>query len=233
MDWAHSLRFTPDVAASFRGTDTTAPFIVHAGEGTDLTAAEEIFRLHALGVLGPRTVLVHALGFDERGWEVVRETGANVVWCPSSNQFLFGQTVCISDVTRRGIPVALGTDSPLTAVGDLLDEIQAAAEFCPIAQIRRMLTSEAARVLRTKNRDYIAVKEFGAQPELVVIGGKVQLVSERFASQSGLSDRWYRLHLEGREPVFVRQDVSSLVRAAQSALESEEIHLGGRKVVLQ
>jgi len=108
-----------------------------------------------------------------------------------------------------------------------------AAQFCPLAEIRRMLTTQAARVLRTQNRDYIAGKEFGAQPELVVVGGKVQLVSERLASHSGLSDRWYRLHLERREPVFVRLDVPSLVRAAQSALESDEVRVGGRKVVLQ
>ncbi len=149
---------------------------------------------------------------------------------PGSNEFLFGRTVCISDVTRRGIPVALGTDSPLTAEGDLLDEIHVAAQFCPLAEIRRMLTTQAARVLRTQNRDYIAGKEFGAQPELVVVGGKVQLVSERLASTRGC--RTMTSGLGTSLTVFVRLDVPSLVRAAQSALESDEVRVGGRKVVL-
>jgi hypothetical protein len=97
--------------------------------------------------------------------------------------------------------VALGNDSPLTARGDLLDEIRFAHEILGMNanSLYRMTTLEAARILRLGNgegrldtgsrADFIAVRDTGASPaerllslswrdvQLVVIGGRVQLAS--------------------------------------------------------
>ena len=64
--WAHSLAFTEDVRGCFEATPPGAPFLIHLGEGTDADTAEEIFRLHDLGALDERTVLVHAVGLNPR-----------------------------------------------------------------------------------------------------------------------------------------------------------------------
>ena len=87
------------------------------------TAVDEIFRLHALGALDHRTVLVHAVALDKKGLALARKCGCSLVWCPSSNLFLLGKTLDAS-VLRSGLPIALGSDSALTADGDLLDELQ-------------------------------------------------------------------------------------------------------------
>ena len=120
--WAHSLAFTEDVRARFDATPPEAPFVIHLGEGTDASAAEEIFRLHELGALDRRTVLVHAVGLTREGWDLVRTTGASVIWCPRSNLFTLGRTLS-REIIESGIPIALGTDSSLTTEGDLLDEL--------------------------------------------------------------------------------------------------------------
>jgi cytosine/adenosine deaminase-related metal-dependent hydrolase len=48
-----------------------------------------------------------------------------LVWCPSSNLFLFGQTAP-PELLREGVDVLVGSDSLLSGVGDLLDELRIA-----------------------------------------------------------------------------------------------------------
>src|SRR5262249_45699600 len=53
--WAHSLDFSPGLVDCYRQTPRRWPFIVHAAEGTDQQASDEICRLDRAGILGPRT----------------------------------------------------------------------------------------------------------------------------------------------------------------------------------
>ena len=86
--WAHSLEFSPDVAERFRATPPDWPFILHLGEGSDRKSAREIFDLDAMGALDDRTVLTHAVALGNKGLRLVKQKGASVIWCPSSNLFL-------------------------------------------------------------------------------------------------------------------------------------------------
>ena len=54
-----------------------------------------------------------------------RRAAASLVWCPSSNDFLFGRTAAVRRFDDAG-RLALGTDSRLSGEGDLLDELRAA-----------------------------------------------------------------------------------------------------------
>jgi hypothetical protein len=211
--WAHSLTFAPDIVQRFAATPPGEPFIVHAAEGTDRASADEVFRLNEIGILGPRTVLVHAVGIDDEGWDLVRASGASVVWCPRSNLFTLGKTLVAEYLERLGIPFALGADSPLTAEGDLLDEIRIAGP---------------GRVQRSG--DLIAVSEVGDAPDLVIMDGSLRLISERLA-RGAAPPPWSPLHIEGRPRVFVPLDTVSLIRETRDALQSDEIRLGGRRVL--
>ena len=147
--WAHSLEFSPQLAGIFRATPPDWPFILHLGEGSDRKAQREIFQLDELGALDERTVLVHAIGLDRAGLRLAKGRGASIVWCPSSNLFLFGRTLD-GAALASGVPIALGSDSALTGAGDLLDEIGVArkASGISIETLYRMVTSDAARILR-------------------------------------------------------------------------------------
>src|SRR4029077_7171838 len=116
---------SPDLKARFQMTPPDWPFIIHLGEGVDRMAKQEIFERDKRGALKGRTVLVHAIGLDAAGLRLAKERGASIVWCPSSNLFLFGRTL-EKRALESGLPIALGSDSALTADGDLLDEIKAA-----------------------------------------------------------------------------------------------------------
>lgn len=147
--WAHSLGFGKALERSFRKTRGRRPWIIHAAEGTDAVAASEIATLEARGLLADNTVIVHAVAIDDADISLLHERGVSIVWCPSSNRFLFGTTAPVDKLLDR-IPVALGTDSTLSAAGDMLDELRAAAacDLWPRARLFELVTATAARVLR-------------------------------------------------------------------------------------
>ena len=199
--WAHSVALDGDLAKKKRETLQGQPFIVHLAEGVDEASAEEIHTLQRAGALDETTVIVHGLGLGKKGRALLRNARAGLIWCPSSNTFLFGRT--LSGKELESFPLlALGSDSPLTAQGDLLDEIRYAHEIVGIAanDLFTYVMEGAAQLLRLRHgegtlrigarADIVAVRDRGLSPaetlvtlshrdvELVVIGGQVQLASE-------------------------------------------------------
>lgn len=149
MGMSHSLQIDgARVAAAYRRTPPTWPWVVHAAEGIDAEAANEIATLEAMGCLGANTVLVHGVAIADAADQVLAR-GAALVWCPSSNQFLFGRTAAVDRFAARG-KLAIGTDSRLSGAGDLLDEVRAARETGQIGaeSIVRAVTGQAAEILR-------------------------------------------------------------------------------------
>ena len=147
---SHSLQIDGDrVAASYRGTPSEWPWIIHAAEGVDDEARSEVPALGRLGCLGPNTVLVHGVAMDEERTVSVLERGGGLVWCPSSNHFLFGRTARVAPFDRAG-RLAIGSDSRLSGEGDLLDELRVARASAqiPAESLWRAVTSGAARLLR-------------------------------------------------------------------------------------
>jgi cytosine/adenosine deaminase-related metal-dependent hydrolase len=110
-------------------------FGLHVAEGIDEEAAGEVGRLAELGLLNDRLIAVHGLGMDAAGTERFRRSGAALVWCPSSNLFLFGRTAR-AELLREGVDVLLGSDSRLTGEGDLLDEIRCARSLGLLSDAR-------------------------------------------------------------------------------------------------
>ena len=228
--WAHSLRFCPDVMERFEATPREWPFVIHACEGTDSDARSEVFRLREMGALDGRTVLVHGVALEEDGLELARRTGAAVIWCPSSNLFLLGRTLS-RDVLNSGLPIALGSDSALTASGDMLDEIRV-AQLLSDQDILALVTKNPAAILRIQpENDWIAVSEFGQPPDLVTIGNRIRLISLDLADQLPSRDGFHGIQLEGRPPVLVDIDVPKLYEETAAILGSD-IFLAGRRVVV-
>ncbi|MCP5364620.1 MAG: amidohydrolase family protein [Hyphomicrobiales bacterium] len=107
-------------------------FHTHAAESAgyqhevvERTGHREVEHLNALGVLGPRTVLAHAIHVNEREREMLAETGTHVVHCPRANAFL-GVGMCPVKAYRTlGINVALGTDA---AINNTSNEVRGEAQ---------------------------------------------------------------------------------------------------------
>jgi|HubBroStandDraft_6_1064221.scaffolds.fasta_scaffold00125_26 cytosine/adenosine deaminase-related metal-dependent hydrolase/SAM-dependent methyltransferase len=251
--WAHSLAMDANAFAAAQNTPLDQPFILHLAEGTDAQSAQEIFDLDRAGALDNRTVVVHALGLDEPGLALLKSRRASLVWCPTSNHFLFGTTH--SRQAFEALPsVALGSDSPLTAAGDLLDELRFAREHVGISAeaLYAQITTAAAQILRLHRgegslrigtvADLIAVRDSRLSPaetlarcsyreiELVILAGRIQLASPQLFEK-------LPLHLvAGLELLdvdgcvrWIRAPVRRLTREA-SAVLGDDFRLAGRKV---
>lgn len=78
--------------------------------------------LDDIGLLGPGTNLVHAIWIDGEDLDLIARSGATVVHNPISNARL-GSGMCpVPALLRRGVPVALGTDSACCNDGNHLLE---------------------------------------------------------------------------------------------------------------
>lgn len=120
-------------------------FALHVAEGTDKPAADEIRTLADL--LDAQFLAIHAVGADAEGVSLLRKSGAALVWCPTSNAFLFGRTAPAA-LLADGMDVLLGTDSRLTGEGNLLDELRAArGQNVSDARLKAAVGSLAARRL--------------------------------------------------------------------------------------
>lgn len=253
--WGHSVALGVDLLKAHSDTHEGDPFIVHACEGVDELASSELAALERMGLLDERTVLVHGLALDAAGVRLMQRRGASLIVCPSSNQFLFSR---IPDVTLFGMieNVALGNDSPLTATGDLLDEIRFAQGSCGIRleALYDMVTEAPAAVLRLVDQegsirkggvaDLVAVQDDGREGaarlaslsmhevELVMVGGCVQLASEM------MMKRFPKAACRGLEPLWIdgsvrwlRAPISKLLLQAEEVLGKGEVQLGGKQLL--
>jgi hypothetical protein len=123
----HSLGFEQDLAGALAASEAPAgaPVSMHLAEGTSARAFDEVQALSRTGLLDDRLLAVHVIAVGEADIERLRAAGAAIVWCPTSNHFLFGRTAP-RDLITSGVDVLLGSDSLLTGTGTLLDELHAA-----------------------------------------------------------------------------------------------------------
>ncbi len=245
--WAHSLHFSPDLAERFRHTPGTWPFVLHLGEAVDGEGEAEIRRLDGLKALDPRTVLVHAVALRKPGFLLARERGASVVWCPSSNIFILGRTLSRAALEAR-VPIALGTDSALSGIGDLLAEVRFAWKLGKVsrAHLYGMVTNQAAKIMRLRQgegtvreggiADLLVIRDMGCAPastllklqtgamKMVLVRGEVKLVAPELAGQLPVSV-YRRMHLlviaaRRRRVVYLALNVPSLFRKVEPILGS-------------
>jgi cytosine/adenosine deaminase-related metal-dependent hydrolase len=249
--WAHSLYFSPELVSRYRAVPERWPFLLHAGEGTDQSAAAEIHELERAEVLSRRTVLIHGVATDRRSAEILLRRQSSIVWCPSSNLFTLSQTLR-PEMLRSGIPICLGTDSALTAQGDLASELQVARKESGLSveEIYGMVTAQAASIFRLNRgegkirefgvADLLAVRDSGCNPaealqqfcpSLVLLAGKIKLVSPDLAPRldPSFTQGFKKIELQGRSAWLVNADVSRF-RAATESILGRDFQLAGRPV---
>jgi cytosine/adenosine deaminase-related metal-dependent hydrolase len=83
---------------------------------------------------------------------LINQRRAALILCPTSNDFLFHRSPSLAFIHSLDT-VVLGSDSPLTAAGDLLDEIKFATRTIGLDAnaLYAMVTNRPAEVLRLRN----------------------------------------------------------------------------------
>jgi len=252
--WEHSLAFAKDLTTAHSRTPASLPFILHACEGIDALARSEFAQLQDLDLINGCTVLVHGLAMTPGDVQVLNRVGASLVSCPSSNRFLFLETASAEqlDSIHR---LAIGSDSPLTATGDLLDELNFCSRQLQLSPERLFdcVTQAPARILRLKHgegrispdcpADVFAVRTSALTSarhlaslswrdvELVVVNGCVRLASPEILQRSGgeLSKHLSCLLIDG-VPRWLDAPVGTLFKSAAEVLGPANVFLNGRTI---
>jgi cytosine/adenosine deaminase-related metal-dependent hydrolase len=251
--WAHSPSLEPDLACKFRESRADVPFVLHAAEGVDEESSREIFDLDRIQALDDRTVLVHGLGCTAEAVSLINRRRAAVILCPTSNEFLFHRSPSLEFI-RSLDSVMLGSDSPLTAAGDLLDEIRFVHTQTGLDanSIYAMVTSRPAEILRLRQgeggikpgsvADLVVVRDTGLSPAetlaqltsdqigLVMLGGRIQLADEWLYERlpGGLRPGLERFEVNGH-PRWVRAPIDRLFAETEEFLGSDLL-VGGKRV---
>ncbi len=148
------------------------------GIATEPRADSTIQLLHDTGILECAPLLIHAIRVNEKDLEKIDRCDATVAHCPIANARLGHGIARVIEMREAGITVALGTDSVASNNRlDLLEEARAAqalqrarlqsAGALSSAELLRMVTIDAARVLRMADR--IGSLEAGKDADFCVV----------------------------------------------------------------
>jgi 5-methylthioadenosine/S-adenosylhomocysteine deaminase len=131
-----------------------------------------ILMANNLGILDERTSLAHCIWLEESEIDILAETGAQPVHCPSCNQICAIGVMPLVEMIKKGVESALGTDG--APQNDSLDMIRDMRQTVLLQRIThmdadivshkyafKMATENGARVLGIKNlgkiqQDYLA-----------------------------------------------------------------------------
>ncbi len=102
------------------------PYIYHLSEGLGAYGAKVFkFLEQAPGGLNAHLTCIHCVGIPAEGWDALTAV-AGIVWSPTSNLLLYGQTCDVRQAKQRGIPVAIGADWSPSGCKNLLGELKVA-----------------------------------------------------------------------------------------------------------
>jgi guanine deaminase len=128
----------------------------------------------AHGLLGKRAVFGHAIHLQPREIDRIRETGAALVHCPTSNSFIGSGLMDLAGLVARGIPVGLATDTGGGSSFSMLRTMAAAYEIAQLrgtalhpSQLLWLATAGSARSLHLQDR--IGRLAAGIEADLTVL----------------------------------------------------------------
>ena len=129
--------------------------------------------LDAVGLLGRKTCVAHAVHTDDRDFRLLAERGTAVAHCPGSNLKLASGVCPVPEMRRAGVRVALGSDG--AACNDLLDPFREMRLAALLPRVGDGGGLSAWEVLRMATWDGRAALGFEG-PEGPVAGATADLV---------------------------------------------------------
>jgi cytosine/adenosine deaminase-related metal-dependent hydrolase len=170
-------------------------------------------------------VLVHGVGLRERDIDRVIESGAAVVWCPTSNRNLLGHTLDPRRLQAAG-RLAQGSDSRLSGARDLLVEVRSVVDggILGVRETLTLATTDAARILRLPSRGHLGA---GARADLLIVADRG---GDAARSVAGIGRSGIRAVVRDGMPRIADPDFAGWFEAA--GVETVPVMLDGRPKLL-
>jgi cytosine/adenosine deaminase-related metal-dependent hydrolase len=129
------------------------PVVIHIAEGTDDKTRRETNALLRMNIWQRKLIGIH--GIAMRPEQAAKF--AAIVWCPMSNEFLFGQTADIAEM-KKHTAILFGSDSTLTSPWNFWEHLRRARAIGALTddELIAAVTTNAARVWNIPDRGSIA-----------------------------------------------------------------------------
>ncbi len=203
-------------------------------QAVEATGERPLDTLNRLGLLGPRTQCVHMTDLGAQDITLLAETGTHVVHCPLSNMKLASGTCPVNALQRKGVNVALGTDSAASNNSlNLFVEMQMAALLAklssqdaaalPAADALAMATINGARAMGL--HDKIGSLETGKLADVIAVdlsGPETQPLHHPLShlvyacNGSQVSHSWIGGELVMRERRLTRIDLDAVLQRSRA-----------------
>ena len=225
----HSVAFERNWKRRLLNPLSQEMIVMHVGEGIDDISAREIDELIRANIFRKKIVAVHGVSLNI---EQARQF-AGLIWCPSSNYFLFGKTADLPSLAGK-ISLLFGTDSTLTSTWDAWKQFHEARHpgLVTEEQLVDMLTGNAARFwkLDAGRADLVLIrpvkKVFDSGIEdimLVMHKGNLRLIDESLFEKAGLNEKTYSPVHFGSHRKWVWRNLPGLVNEIRSHYPGLEV----------
>lgn len=154
-------------------------FVIHLCEGVDaqtLGYFNSFFDANGQPHIGNNLVAIHATALGSPQFQVLKAS-AGLVWSPTSNFLLYGQTTDVAAAGQAGIPIALGCDWGPSGTKNLLGELKIAkltsAQLGGLfgdQQLVKMVTTIPAKMMGWDK--FLGSIEAGKQADITVIANQ-------------------------------------------------------------
>ena len=166
-----TTRYVIHMQEGYMANSVTLEFESYAGRDTRTTS---LFH-PASGVPYGTGVFIHSMALTPAQMDEALAQHARIVWSPSSNMVLYGQTADIAGLLSRGITVGLGPDWTPSGSDEMLSELRFAQQYgvdhaisaLTAQQLWRMSTIDGADVVGLSPIGTIAV---GQRADISVFG---------------------------------------------------------------
>lgn len=155
-------------------------YLLHLSEGTDDAAREHFGALQFPDgdwAVADSLCGIHCAALRPADFDVMGDHKASMVWSPTSNLLLYGQTADVKAARDGGVRIGIGSDWSPSGTKNLLGELKVAkaaneqaGEPFSDRQLVAMATREAAAILRWSDR--LGSIEPGRRADFLVIDGK-------------------------------------------------------------
>jgi 5-methylthioadenosine/S-adenosylhomocysteine deaminase len=119
---------------------------------------------------------IHAAALDQNRFDILGQHGGSMVWSPTSNLLLYGETARIDWARQAGVKIGIGSDWSPSGSKNLLGELKSARAYSELhnglvtdREIVAMATREGAAIVKWGKA--VGSLEVGKRGDLVVIRG--------------------------------------------------------------
>jgi len=192
-------------------------WFVHVAEGTDASSLNEFSILKTQGLLLPETVLIHGVPLGASEFADMAAVGATLVWSPTSNLLLYGDTAQVELARAAGVNIALAPDWSPSGPKSVLHELKTADWWNKNQmngifsdyELAQMVTSNAADGMNWTS--YIGRIWKGAAADFIVVDN---IAADPYRNLIQAVDPDVRLTVVGGLPVFGDVDLMAAMKGA-------------------